>query len=88
MIQRSERKKQRLLKLRTDFLKRINKIDKPLDLRQKERRFNKIRNARDVTTDIPEMKIRQDYHEQLYINKFNILEEIKSRNIQPTKLDS
>jgi hypothetical protein len=61
------------------FFKKINKIDKPLTTqRKRQRRSKEIRDVkRIIKTDTTEIqKIFRDYYEQqLYVNKFEDLEE-------------
>ena len=62
-------------KIKSWFLEKINKIDKPLARFIKKKRektqISKIRNEKgDVTTDNAEMQIIiRDYYKQLYTNK-------------------
>ena len=58
---------------------KINKIDKPLARKKREKnRINKIRNEKgEVTTDNAEIqRIIRDYSEQLYVNKMDNVEEM------------
>ena len=69
-------------KTKSCFFEKINKIDKPLARLTKKKReknqINKIRNAKgEVTTDNAEIQtVIRDYHEQLYGNKMENLEEM------------
>ena len=68
-------------KTKSQFFEKVNKIDKLLARLIKEKReknqINKFRNEKEVTTDSAEIrKIIRDYHEQLYDNKMDNLEEM------------
>ena len=66
------------MKRKAGSLKKINKIDKPLArlIKKKGERtqINKIRNEKEVTTDITEtQRIVRDHYMQLYTNKTETL---------------
>ena len=68
-------------KTKSWFFEKISKIDKPLSRlfkKKKKNQINKIRNEKgEVTTDNAEIQRRiRDYHEQLYGNKMDNLEEM------------
>ena len=69
-------------KTKSWFFEKINKIDKPLARLIKKKRaktkINRIRNEKgEVTTDTAEIQtIMRDYHQQLYADKMDNLEEM------------
>ena len=72
----------KISKTESSFFEKINKIDKPLARLIKERReknqINKFRNEKaEVRTDNARIqRIMRHYHEQLYGNKMDNLEEM------------
>ena len=70
-------------KTKSLFFEKINKIDKPVARLIKKKReknqINKIRNEnREIMTDNTEIqRIIGDYHQQLYANKMDNLEEME-----------
>ena len=64
-------------KLKSWFLEKINRIDKPLARLNKKKRertqINKIRNEKgEITTDTKEIqRLTRDYYKQLYVNKMD-----------------
>ena len=71
-------------KTKSWFFETINKIDKPvarlIRKKREEPQINRIRNEKgEVTTDTTEIqRIMRDYYKQLYVNKMDKLEEMKT----------
>ena len=80
---KKKEKKEKLNETKSWFLEKINKIDKPLarlTKKNKERaKINKIRNENtEVIANTTEIqKIIRNYHEQLYANNMDNLEEVE-----------
>jgi hypothetical protein len=70
------------MKQKASSLKKINKIDRPLEnlskMKREKTQISKIRNAKgEITTNTMEIQvIVRDYFENLYSNKFENLEEL------------
>jgi hypothetical protein len=83
-INEIERKRaiQRIIKTKSWFFEKINKIDRPLTnltkMRREKTQISKIRNVKEeITTNTTEIQeIIRDYFESLYSNKFENLEEM------------
>ena len=71
----------KIIKTKSWFSEKINKIDKPLarliEKKRERTQINKIRNEKEVTTDTAETQSTiKDYYKQPYDNKMDNLEEI------------
>jgi hypothetical protein len=70
------------MKQKAVSLKKINKINRPLEnltkMRREKTQVNKIRNAKEekITNTMEIQKIIREYFENLYSNKFENLEEM------------
>ena len=73
------------------FFESVNKMDKPMvKLTKKRENPNKVRNEKvKISTNNVERQTIREYHEQLYANKFDNLEEMDNslETYSPPKLN-